>query len=78
MAIDPNVLAKQRIGPHETKCDRCGRRTRDSRGTCQACRVAHVPKLQRLTTEQLTGLIESCRVELKRRREELDAALEGK
>lgn len=78
MAIDPDVLSKQRLSlvrTGERRCDRCGRRTKDVAGTCRVCRTA-VPKLDRLTIEQLTGIIEECRLELKRRLTNLDAAIE--
>lgn len=81
--IDPDVLVRQR-GPHlvteehkpETKCPRCGRRTRDRRGVCHPCQKAH-PDLRRMTSEQVSALMTACRSELERRRSEINAALEG-
>ncbi len=81
MAIDPSTLEKQRLSlvqPSETKCDRCGQRTRDKTRTCMACRRAKVPKMALLTTAQLSGLIAACRAELERRRAEIDVAIGGK
>jgi len=78
--IDPARLEKQRLSlvtSTEAKCARCGRRTRDKSGVCMACRTAHVPALHLLTTEQIVGLIGACRAELKKRRDEIDGALEG-
>lgn len=80
MAIDDGALTRQRLAlvpRHETRCDRCGKRTTNRRGTCGVCQGAHIPRLYRLSTEQLTGLIDSCRSELERRRSELEAALRG-
>jgi predicted amidophosphoribosyltransferase len=79
--IAPEKLEQQRAGLHlveqaEGRCPTCGRRTRDVKGRCASCRRS-LPNLTRLTVEQVTGLIEQCRAELKRRRDEIDAAMEG-
>ena len=78
MAIDPEVLAKQRIGAvrRDGPCSRCGRRTRDKTGTCAACRT-RTPDLRRLATSQVAGIMAACREELERRRSELESALKG-
>jgi hypothetical protein len=83
VSIDPAKLEQQqratlKIVPPcgETKCDRCGKRTRDASGTCAPCRRS-MPDLKRLTAEQLGSLADLCRAELKRRRDEIDAAMEG-
>lgn len=81
MAIDPERLEAQRAGLHlvpksETRCARCGCRTRDAAGVCRDCK-RELPDLSRLSVERLTGLIEAAKAELKRRRDEIDAAMGG-
>ena len=77
--IDDTVLARQRIGVAkrvETKCNRCGGRTTDKTGVCVACRrIGMLSNVRRMTTEQVASLLNACRSELQRRRDELNAAI---
>lgn len=82
MAIDPAVLEQQRgtlriVGgrPAEYSCPRCGTRTKDRSGICMRCQKAHLPDLSKMPTQQIVGYIAACRAELKRRQDEIAAAL---
>lgn len=82
MAIDPEVLAKQRIYPVEKirqgarPCVKCGAATEAKGGICRGCKNGYgLPDVTKQTTDRLLSYLEAIRAELKRRRDELDAAL---
>jgi hypothetical protein len=65
-------------GAPEVKCRRCAKRTRDQDGLCGRCRApGRLPNPKLLTTEVLTAHLAACRVELRRRQDEIAAALGG-
>jgi uncharacterized OB-fold protein len=74
-----SVLDDRRFGdsrPHEVKCSRCGRRTRNPTGVCARCTEGHGLKDPKaLSTEQLVAYVKACQVELRQRRAEIDGAL---
>jgi len=81
--IDPEKLEKQRLSivpkQHwETRCA-CGRRTTLVTGVCAACARANgvIGTVGQMTHGQLISLLAEVRAELKRRREEIDAAMGG-
>jgi uncharacterized OB-fold protein len=60
----------------EYACPRCGRRTTSVRGFCCRCR-SNLPDPRTLDNATLVAHLAACRVELKRRQDEIAAALEA-
>jgi hypothetical protein len=79
--IDPAKHLKQlhAVGDRakEYPCPSCGRRTTDAQGACINCRRLKNPSIDRMTIPQLAKLMDACRVEIKKRRDEAAKALEG-
>lgn len=78
MAIDPVRLVQQQhaVGRSETKCSICGGRTREAAGSHLRCRTAVAGiRWEKLTTQQLAGVMEQARAELARRRDAILSAL---
>lgn len=78
MAIDPVRLVQQQrvVSRSETKCSICGGRTREAAGSHLRCRTAVSGiRWEKLSTEQLAGVIGQARAELERRRAAISSAL---
>lgn len=77
MAIDPDTLAKQRrprlVG--ENECHACGKPTAAKGGLCSSCNNGRTPALW--STRRLLDVRRQIDAELRRRRAELDAALQA-
>lgn len=57
-------------------CERCGKETSGKDGLCRACRNGYgFPDPKRIPTEVLAAYIGTIKVELRRRRDEIDGAL---
>jgi hypothetical protein len=86
VSIDPLKLAQQRgelrvvrtnASGGELYCKRCGVETHSKHGICRACKNGYgMPDPKTLSTARLADHIEACKAELKRRRDEIDAAME--
>jgi hypothetical protein len=84
--IDPDILAKQRglsvVRSADGKvanaapCSKCGAPTKARGRICRACHNGErLPEPQTLSTERIAAYVELLRAELRRRRDELNAAL---
>lgn len=73
MSIDPVKHRRQLSLIHrgEYKCPGCGRRTRDTQGRCRTCRRTAPPYVGRLNDDQLVALVQACKEEMQRRRNQL-------
>jgi hypothetical protein len=82
--MDPERLESQRAALSlvpkwtETRCS-CGKRTTRASGECATCFRAKGlgGSVTTMTDGQLVALLAAVRSELKRRRDEIDAAMEG-
>jgi hypothetical protein len=81
MGIDPEILSRQRrrlsiVPRNDGKCGGCGKPTGAKSGVCTDCQNGRT--VARWTTPKLVAVRAEIDEELRRRRAEIDAALEVK
>jgi hypothetical protein len=77
MSVLTRIAVDESQRTKEYRCPGCDRRTRDVQGECISCRRLKKPQFDRMTIPQLVRLMEACRAEIQKRRDEAAAALEG-